>query len=189
MKRGDQGPAVLAYQRLVGLRGDSFCGWDTETRWRADNDVAMPSGLRRMARLIGVVTRYQMGADLKDCTDCSGAVCRALSICKAHGRPGNPTALDFGTAGILADALGAGRVFGVIPLPNVVAGDLVAYGPRDGHAGHIAFVVDPAQRIILDCSASQNGVHAHPDILAQFWIPHSGRPVYGLRFCGNGALT
>ena len=184
MKLGDRGPEVLAFQQSVFPTNmcDGICGLDTFSRWRADNDPTCPWQLRNMFRLIGKITTYSMANVTDTADDCSGSVCLALGISKAHGTATNPTPLDFGTDGILADARGDEHVFTTISTDTMQPGDLLCYGRHDGHAGHVAFWLGDGN--ICDCSASENGVHAHKDTLAQFLVPHAGRPVYALRFVG-----
>lgn len=195
MKLGDRGPAVLAFQRTVfpddsALRKpvwcDGICGQDTLLRWRADNDPTLHWILRRFALLIGKIITYSQAHVTETSDDCTGAACRVTGISKAHGTATNPTAWDFGTGGILQDALHTRRVWTALGGPDetdmAVDGDWLCYGPHDGMSGHIAAVNGDG---IVDCSGSRGGVHAHLDDKAHFRIPHAGRPVYALRFIGR----
>ncbi len=188
MRLGDKGDDVRAFQASVfpASMVDGVCGLDTLSRWRADNDSTVPFPLRRMFRMIGKIIDYSMANVTDTANDCSGSVCLSLPVSKGHGGPGNPTALDFGTGGILADALGGQRVFAKVCGPDVFdrieVADLLIYGPHDGHAGHIAYWLGGGA--ICDCSASRNGVHAHLDDKAQFMVKHPGRPVYVVRYVG-----
>ena len=161
---------------------DGICGLDTFSRWRADNDPTCPWQLRNMFRMIGKITTYSMANVTETADDCSGSVCRSIKVSKAHGTKTNPTAFDFGTDGILHDAQTGEQVFTTISTHDLKEGDLLCYGHHNGHAGHIAYWLGNGN--ICDCSASRNGVHAHPDTLAHFLTPTIGRPVYALRFVG-----
>lgn len=186
MNLGDTGDDVKAFQESVGLTADGDCGHDTWLRWRAGNDATLHWILCNFARLIGVIDTYSEAHVGPAANDCSGSLCIALRISKGHHQPGNPTPLDFGTGGILADALGDQLVFAATGGPDefgdLVPGDLLVYGPHNGMAGHVCAWAGDG--VIIDCSASHNGVHCHVDDLAHFLVPHPGRPVYVVRFLG-----
>lgn len=186
MKIGDTGAEVLAYQTAHKLDADGVCGNDTYLRWRADNDPCLPWMLVRGAKLVGVITTYSMANPGPNANDCSGFVDLALGVPKSPSGI-NSTHRWLNTDGILADAYGNDILFHDIAMSELKAGDLVCYGGHDGHVGHIAFVVDPATHLILDCSGSKNGVHCHIDTLAHFWSNVPGRPVQALRFVGPTA--
>lgn len=184
MKIGDFGHEIQAFQIEHGLAPDGICGWDTWSRWRADNDTSLPWQLVRAFSRIGVVTCYSMDIARQGphCTDCSGFVCDALGITKA---PGGPDEIPWwlNTDGVLRDALGQEHCFDKIALADLKPGDMVCYGHHATGVGHIAFVVDPAGRIVCDCSGSRNGVHVHADDRAHFWT-RQDVTVYGLRYIG-----
>ena len=149
MKIGDTGQPVQLYQTMHGLTVDGVCGPDTYYRWAADNDPTMPWMLASMCRMIGLVNAYSM--DIKKqglhCTDCSGAICRALRITKA---PGGPDEINWwlNTDGILTDALGGEHCFDKIEMSELRPGDMVCYGHHDGGVGHIAMVVDAPKHLV-----------------------------------------
>lgn len=194
MKLGDKGPEVLAYQQSVFPTDpklkycDGICGNDTLLRWRADNDPSLPWQLRRFAKLIGVITRYSMTDITANSNDCSGSACIAHGVPKApSGR--NTSGRWLNTDGMIVDAENGQRVFKKVPLEEVVPGDLVCYGHSKTGVGHVAMVVDPASKLIIDSSGSRNGVHCHIDDKAHFWKAKPGRMVYGLRFVGQPPAT
>lgn len=175
---------VKAYQQSVGLVDDGILGWDTLSRWCADSDPLLPWMLRRAFKQIGVIKKYSMdiAQQGRDCADCSEFICRVLGITK---KPLDGDTLNWwlNTDGILTDALGKDVLFHDIPLAEAKPGDMVVYGHHDGHVGHIAMVVDPARRVIVDCSGSRDGVHCHLDDKANFWTRHDVT-VYCLRYVG-----
>lgn len=175
---------TAAYQRDHGLVADGVLGPDTFSRWRADNDPDLHWILRRAFAQIGVITEYSMNIAKQGvhCADCSEFACRVVGITK---QPLHGDTLNWwlNTDGILTDALGHDVLFHDIPLADVLPGDMVIYGHHDGAVGHIAFVVDKAKKLIIDCSGSRNGVHCHVDALAHFFT-RTDVVVYGLRYVG-----
>ena len=114
---------------------------------------------------IGRGIKYELGAD--DLTppdlalDCSAFVWRVLGERKFDGRRWRNT--DW----IVGDALGAQTRF--VKLDKPEPGCIAVYGRRlnGGKVGHVAVVVDPKARTIIDCSDSQNGVTEHDG--SYFW--------------------
>lgn len=104
---------------------------------------------------------YQMGGeDIRQGgkLDCSAFVWTVLGDKKR----------DRNTDWIRADATGKQTKFVQIPAP--VPGCIAVYGSRwertpagvvKRHAGHVGIVADPAKKIAIDCSSSQNGVRSH----------------------------
>lgn len=123
--------------------------------------------IERARSWIGVITAYSMdsAAQGPHCTDCSGFLWRVL------GKPKNQGGLWWNTDRIYGDATGAQVQFERIDAPEV--GCIAVYGRRQnrGNAGHVAIVIDPAARTIIDCSSSQNGVHVHD---GGYWWRHAG---------------
>lgn len=75
---------------------------------------------------------------------------------------------DRNTDWIRADATGKQSKFEQIAAP--VPGCIAVYGSRwertpagvaKRHAGHVGIVADPAKKIAIDCSSSQNGIRSH----------------------------
>ncbi len=185
MKIGDSGEAVLAFQRSVFPADmcDGDAGRDTVSRWQAANDNTLPWPLQRAFSYIGRIITYSMANPGPNANDCSGFICLAFGITKG---PDSLVHWWKNTDGILRDAFGQDAEFHDLGAKDALSalqpGDLVCYGGKDGHVGHIAMVVDPVLKIVVDCSSSHNGVHVHE--ASYFWTKSAGRPVYALRYVG-----
>lgn len=99
--------------------------------------------------------------------DCSAFACWLVGVGKSPNK--NPVKVWLGTGGIYTDAMTKNVLFERIPQP--VPGCFAVYPAVPGKAGHIALVVDPVAKTIIDCSSSQNGIKEHSG--AYFWT-HSG---------------
>lgn len=124
---------------------------------------------------------YQMGGeDIRQGgkLDCSAFVWTVLGEKKR----------DRNTDWIRADATGKQTKFVQIPAP--VAGCIAVYGSRyertpEGvtkrHAGHVGIIADPAKKIAIDCSSSQNGIRSHRQ--AVLFDGPSDKRANGVIFC------
>ena len=100
--------------------------------------------------------RYQLGGKSNTAFDCSWFVKLVLQLPKY-----------WPTADIVADLKGARTTFR--PIPAAKKGALVVYsGDEVGkETGHVAFVVDPKKRLIIDNSEGKGGVTVHDG--TYFW--------------------
>lgn len=129
--------------------------------------------ITRAKSYIGIVTRYAMGGNTATCMDCSQFVWTVLGSPKFDGR------IWWNTDRIYQDAMGPQSRFIRLEAPEV--GCLAVYGraQNGGHTGHVAFVVDPVARTIIDCSQSHDGVALHQ---GSYWWHHEG--AIWVRFLG-----
>ena len=95
--------------------------------------------------------------------DCSGFV--AWVINKSRKVTIVPGMWGISTDSIHRDASTAQAVFKRIDAP--VAGCFAVYPDAGGKQGHVAIVVDPVKRTIIDCSGSRNGITEHDG--GYFW--------------------
>ena len=125
-------------------------------------------------------TKYAMGADDDNASDCSAFLWRAL-----HDRKH-----DRNTDWIAGDALHACTKFHAVDVP--FPGCVAVYGsrwehvegqPAKRHAGHVGIVVDVAKKLVVDCSSSQNGIRVHRQRVL-FDGPSDGRKVIFCAFVG-----
>ena len=137
-----------------------------------------PWQLQRAEALAGTITNFKLGAASEDTTDCSGFIARTLGL-KAH---------SLTTDGIIKDALGSQKRFQVIPFSDAQPGDLVLYGSNsqrpEGHRhGHVAMIVDPEKRTLIDNTESRGGTFIHDDTV-DFWTDTKNRKNYCVRYIG-----
>ena len=126
---------------------------------------------------------YRMGAEnigQDGALDCSAFVWQVLGDKKR----------DRNTDWIAGDALHACTKFRRIdaPMPGCIAvypsrWEKVADGPARRHAGHVGIVTDPAKKLVIDCSSSQNGIREHRQRVL-FDGPSDGRKVIFCAFVG-----
>ena len=136
-----------------------------------------PPQLANAKSLLGKIT-YDLGATKEHVTDCSGFVAKTLGLPMGH----------WTTDGIIHDATTKQRKFESIPFSEVQPGDFVVYGSNSNREegrrhGHIAMVVDPKARTLIDNTESRGGVHIHRDTVG-FWEPHKDRKQYAVRYIG-----
>lgn len=101
--------------------------------------------------------------------DCSGFIAWVLGRSRCP-QPDFPRWLS--TDSIHADAMGSHVLF--TRVLQVVPGTLAVYPDHRGpdgvtRQGHVALVVDPAARTIIDCSGSHNGITERVDDKAHFF--------------------
>lgn len=117
---------------------------------------------------IGVINHYAMGTDHRTTpgsSDCSAFLWLVL------GKQKEQLHLWWNTDRIYGDATGTKVQFEQIP--NAEPGCIAVYGKKqnNGHTGHVAIVVDPTKKTIIDCSDSKNGVAEH---VGAYWWNHPG---------------
>lgn len=105
--------------------------------------------------------------------DCSGFIAWLIGISRDN-RKGQVKGFPawFSTDSIYADAVGKRLLVERIPFPE--AGCFAVYPDHKGadgkpKQGHVALVVDPKARTIIDCSSSHKGITEHVDDMAHFF--------------------